>query len=81
MTRLLALAFATIGSACAPLPTAVTVDASGQPLLQPLEAKAVNLPAEVQTKTTVPMTTEKQKDAPLDTLSRTLHVYWFFGSR
>jgi len=81
MTRYLALAFATIGCACTSLPTTATTDVSSPSMVQSLDAQAVSLADGADTKSTVPMDTEGRKERPLDTLARTLHVYWFFGSR
>ena len=81
MTRYLALAFATIGSACASLETTARTDALSSMTMPTLNMQPVNLADQDGSKSTVPMITEEQKDGPLDTLARTLHIYWFFGSR
>ena len=80
MTRYLALAFAAIGSACASLATTEMTDATSSPAMRSLDAQAVNLPDQAGPNSTVPKITD-EKEGPLDTLARTLHVYWFFGSR
>ena len=81
MARYLALVFATIGSACTSLETVATADRPSPPTLRALETQAVSMPDQAGSKSTVPMITEEQNGGPLDTLARTLHIYWFFGSR
>lgn len=81
MTRYLAVAFAMLCSACASPATTAMTDTAGSPTDPSLAAQAVDLADDGGMKSTVPMIKQEQKDGPLDTLARTLHVYWFFGSR
>ena len=81
MTRYLALAFATLCSACVSPATTAMTDMMAAPGESPLAAQAVDLAEDGAMKSTVPKLNEEQKDGPISTLARTLHVYWFFGSR
>ncbi len=81
MTRYVVLAFATVCSACVSPATTAMPDSPGAPAAQALSAQPVDLADDNGMKSTLPMATQERKDGPIDTLARTLHVYWFFGSR
>jgi hypothetical protein len=81
MARYLALAYAALCSACTSPAMTAMPDTSGAPSAQPLAVQDVGLSDDGGMKNTVPKVMQDQKDGPIDTLARTLHVYWFFGSR
>jgi len=82
MTRFYALVFAAISCACGSLSATAPSDAPSLVSESSPKPQPENLPPDSKVpRSTVPMTADGQKDDASETMPRTTHVFWFFGSR